>query len=125
MNLKIFGQILVGIFVVNMVCKAQSHWESLVISSDTFKYLEATAPPPSGWKNIEFDDTGWKSGPGGIVYGDGDDATIIESVNSLYLRKEFTIHTTDEILDLLLHIDYDDGFWILKAVFPLFHTILN
>jgi hypothetical protein len=89
---------------------SQSHWESIVLAEEQWRYFPANAEPPATWNQIAFDDSSWSLGNGGIGYGDGDDVTIIDTVSSLYLRKDFQIDNLTEIEDLLLDIDYDDGF---------------
>ncbi len=89
---------------------AQIHWESMVLESDTWKYLAATAEPASNWYQNSFDDTAWKSGMGGIGYADGDDKTVISNCNSLYMRRSITLPDVSIVKDLILDIDYDDGF---------------
>ena len=75
-----------------------------------WRYLEGTYEPDSNWRKINFDDSTWLQGQGGIGYGDGDDTTIINPVNSLYLRKTFTIVDTSDIVAGVLDIDFDDNF---------------
>lgn len=89
---------------------AQYHWETIIQANNSFKYLEAISEPPSDWTSAEFSDVLWSSGIGGIGYDDGDDQTVIEPVNSLYLRKEFNVSDVSNITDLILNIDYDDAF---------------
>lgn len=85
-------------------------WESIILAGDTWQYLPAQSEPPADWNMPGFDDTPWEEGPGGIGYADGDDATVIGTVNSLYLRKTFQVQTLSEVEALLLDIDYDDAF---------------
>jgi hypothetical protein len=51
----------------------------LIHAGDIWKYFEGTGEPSGGnvnWtRRTGFDDSGWLSGPTGIGYGDGDDAT--------------------------------------------------
>jgi hypothetical protein len=89
---------------------SQKHWESIILASDTWRYLPAVSEPLSTWNQPGFDDSTWKTGVGGFGFGDGDDATITSSVNSIYLRKKFTISSTSIIEQLLVDIDYDDAF---------------
>ncbi len=86
------------------------HWEAVVVADDTWHYFPGTSEPPSDWPDIGFDDSSWLSGPGGIGYGDGDDATIISPVISVYMRTNFILHDTSVIAIAVLHIDFDDGF---------------
>jgi len=65
------------------------HWETVIMASDTWHYFPGMSEPPSDWPDIGFDDSSWLSGPGGIGYGNDDDATVISPVTSLYLRTYF------------------------------------
>jgi len=78
---------------------------------DHVRYLIPNSPVDQNWKSLEFDDSQWLTGILGIGYGDGDDATIVESgTRSVYLRKTFSIRDVDNIEELILDIDYDDSF---------------
>jgi CotH kinase protein/Lamin Tail Domain/Secretion system C-terminal sorting domain/Chitobiase/beta-hexosaminidase C-terminal domain len=87
-----------------------SSWETIIDEGDDWKYYLGTQEPSSEWKKIYFDDDSWNSGQSGIGYGDGDDATIIPPVNSVYLRKSFNITDVDNISNIMFNIDFDDGF---------------
>lgn len=89
---------------------AQSHWESIILANHVWKYLPASTEPPSNWMLPGFSDAQWQSGPGGIGYGDDDDATIIANANSVYLRITFEKDQNTWVEKLLLDMDYDDGF---------------
>lgn len=87
---------------------------SLVRSGEVVKYFKGTSEPPSTWKNPGFDDTTWLSGPTGIGFGDGDDATVLADMmnaySTVYLRKVFNVANPAVIDQLQVRIDYDDGF---------------
>ena len=103
--------ILLSFYLVTSISLfSQKHWESIILASDTWSYLPAVSEPPATWYQTGFDDSSWKTGPGGFGYGDGDDATVTAAVNSIYLRKKFKITDTGIIDQLLLDIDYDDAF---------------
>jgi uncharacterized repeat protein (TIGR02543 family) len=87
-----------------------NQWETVVDWGDLWRYRPGTTPPPTGWKQLSFNDDGWESGPSGFGYGDDDDATLIDPVLSLFLRKIVIIENPQEIELALLHIDYDDAF---------------
>ncbi|MFZ1288954.1 MAG: CotH kinase family protein [Melioribacteraceae bacterium] len=87
-----------------------SSWYTIINKRDYWKYFLGTKEPPSGWKEISFNDFSWNIGQTGIGYGDDDDQTIIEEVNSVYLRKSFNISDKNNISEMFLNIDYDDGF---------------
>lgn len=78
---------------------------------DLFRYFPGTQEPPTDWKELSFDDSGWSEGPSGFGFGDNDDNTQV-AAQSVYVRREFqlTSDLIDEILELYLHVDYDDGF---------------
>ena len=88
---------------------------------EVWKYLPGTAEPTPGaggvattaWTELGFDDSSWASGPTGIGFGDGDDATVINGMQgnyvSLYFRKTFTVTDVNEPGYLELDLRYDDG----------------
>tara|TARA_B100000902_G_scaffold392836_1_gene445892 strand:- start:906 stop:2960 length:2055 start_codon:yes stop_codon:yes gene_type:complete len=86
------------------------HWETVVFENDIWKYFEGTYEPDTNWRKLGFNDAAWQQGQGGIGYGDGDDNTIISNVSSLYLRHIFNIIDTSDIVEAVLHVDYDDAF---------------
>jgi len=86
------------------------HWETIINHGDIWKYRRGISEPPENWRTVAFDDGTWSSGPTGIGYGDGDDATVISAAMSVYLRKKFTITNIEDVASLVLHIDYDDAF---------------
>lgn len=69
------------------------------------------------WTHRSFADSGWNQGPGGIGYGDGDDATDVYAqmyglAASLYMRRSFVVDAATAVSTNLLKlvIDYDDGY---------------
>jgi hypothetical protein len=86
------------------------HWESAILPSDTFHYLEPSTETP-GWNTLSFDDSGWGKGLAGFGFGDDDDNTITSTTSPVvYIRRIFNIPDTNAICDAILHVDYDDGF---------------
>ncbi len=93
----------------------------LIEDDETWRYREGTAPFPAGWRDVGFNDAGWRAGRTGIGYGDGDDRTVLDSMSgsfwSFAARKTFEL-TAEQIESLAatldFEIDYDDGFvaWI-------------
>lgn len=87
-----------------------------------WKYVKGTkepSPAPAGgpstdWTRPGFNDASWTAGSTGIGYGDNDDATVLADMRnsylSVYLRREFTVADPAQAADLLLAVDYDDGF---------------
>ncbi len=87
------------------------YYRNFVTQGDTFSYVIGSADVPSDWRNPEFNDSAWALGPSGFGYGDNDDSTLIpEGTISVFVRKTIQITNVDKIQELILHIDYDDGF---------------
>lgn len=87
-----------------------NHWETVIREGDLWKYQIGNASIPSNWIDLSYDDLTWNEGPSGFGYGDGDDATEISEGVSIYLRKKFEIVDTASVMDIILHVDYDDAF---------------
>ncbi len=85
-------------------------WQTAIYNSDDWRYFRGVEAVSNNWKNIDFDDSNWNIGQGSIGYGDGDDATIIDPVMSLYMRKVFTVSDKSKVIVALFNADYDDGF---------------
>jgi predicted phosphodiesterase len=79
-----------------------------------FKGRREPSIPSTLWRRVAFDDSSWLSGPTGIGYGDGDDATTLADMTnaylSVYLRLRFDVPSPAAIAGLELNVDYDDGF---------------
>lgn len=98
-------------YAVTNVCYAQTkQWRMAMSASDECHYFEGKSEPPSDWTSLDFDDSSWKSGRGGVGYSDFDDQTVIERTVSVYLRYTFNVTDVDMIEEAILHGDYDDGF---------------
>lgn len=109
MNIKLLN-ILLLFFPFLVFAQNINHWETAVFEADTWRYLEGSFEPDSNWRKMNFDDSSWPQGQGGIGYGDGDDTTVINPVSSLYMRKSFIIIDTSDIVAGVLDVDYDDAF---------------
>jgi hypothetical protein len=85
-----------------------------------YRYLkgsEAAGLSPD-WKNTVFDDSGWSTGNAPFWYGDGTGGTELTdmqgSYSTLYMRTTFDAVDVNNIYELTLYVDFDDGFvlWI-------------
>lgn len=84
---------------------------TLVNQGDLYKYQIPTSELNANWTHLDFDDTNWDNGISGFGYADNDDATIIPNgTSSIYIRKNFDLNNVEDIISLILDIDYDDGF---------------
>ena len=88
-----------------------------VAVSDEWRFFRGTTPPSEPadvWREMDFSDAEWETGPGGFGYGDSDDATRLDDMQggylSVYIRREFTVSALPGSGELVLEIDYDDGF---------------
>lgn len=86
------------------------HFATVIDGNQQWHYAVGTSEPDSNWRKTTFNDASWLTGNGGIGYADNDDATVVNVCTSVYLRKTFTVLDTSKITELLLSIDYDDGF---------------
>ncbi len=101
---------LLGFITLVAAGQTVNHWESLVLAGNQWSYRPGTNEPPAAWTMPGFDDTAWQKGPGGIGYGDGDDATVIAATSSVYLRCRFQVSDPSKIVSATLYVDFDDGF---------------
>jgi hypothetical protein len=79
-----------------------------------FRGTTAPSTPADAWRRIDFSDSGWELGESGFGYGDGDDETELTDMEdhylAVYIRKEFTLATVPASGQVVLEIDFDDGF---------------
>lgn len=86
------------------------HWETVVTFGSVCRFLVPTSQPDPSWILPEYNDEQWRTGPGGVGYGDGDDQTIIDPALSVYCRYSFEVTNAADIVQLILDMDFDDGF---------------
>lgn len=86
------------------------NWRSLVIAEETWEYFLGAEEPDENWNSLGFDSSSWLEGVGGFGYGDADDATEIGGVTAVYMRQEFYVEDTDEVLEVVLNADFDDAY---------------
>ena len=92
----------------------QRHCAYPVISDNsTWRYFRGNRNPSASWRELDFDDSGWESGPTGIGYGDGDDRTELDDMRNSYLtvfcRKIFEVENPEELGSVVLNVSFDDG----------------
>ncbi|MBK8808973.1 MAG: lamin tail domain-containing protein [Bacteroidales bacterium] len=92
------------------IANSSFYYSTIIDKGASFRYLLPDTEPNEWWKTIQFADTSWLTGISGFGFEDNDDATILPQTSSVYLRKEFIIESVEAVKELLLHIDYDDGF---------------
>ncbi|MBN1671398.1 MAG: lamin tail domain-containing protein [Kiritimatiellae bacterium] len=90
---------------------------ALVGHENDWRYFKGTTEPSASWRTMPDAALGgaWLSGPGGIGYGDGDDATVLSdmqnSYSTVYIRQSFVVEPGFNTQSpVVLRLDYDDGF---------------
>ncbi len=77
----------------------------------TWRYDDRGVDPGAQWIAPSFNDTGWRSGPGQLGYGDGDEATQLtktpSSQPSVYFRRHITL--AGPVTQAALRVLHDDG----------------
>ena len=86
-------------------------YRTVIQEGDDCKYKIPNVSTSKDWRLSNFDDSDWEDGKTGIGYGDEDDRTIVPNrTRSVFLRQRFTIENLANIAQLVLQVDYDDGF---------------
>lgn len=84
---------------------------------DTFRFFKGRSEPSmpvEEWRQVDFDDSTWLTGPTGIGYGDNDDTTVLNDMQgsyvSVYFRRAFEVQNPLRFQALRFEIDFDDGY---------------
>jgi CotH kinase protein/Lamin Tail Domain/Right handed beta helix region/Dockerin type I domain len=99
---------------VNSVRVANEQFEIIPMGA-LWRYFKGVSEPDASWKQIVFPgESSWLVGNAGFGYEDGDDNTILDDMEdnyrSVYIRADFQIVSGAHFKNLILQIDYDDGF---------------
>ncbi len=89
---------------------AVDHWETPVAPGSICRFLVPSSPVTDRWTGNAFDDSEWDAGPGGIGYGDEDDGTTVDTAKAVYCRYRFDLADPAVVSELILDMDFDDGF---------------
>jgi len=89
----------------------------LVAAGSTWKYLDTGVSLDTvNWKSTGYVDTGWKSGPGELGYGDGDEKTTVSygtnasaKFTTTYFRDSFNVADVTAVGPLTMLLKRDDG----------------
>jgi thiol-disulfide isomerase/thioredoxin len=92
----------------------------LIAPSSAWVYHDEVHAPEAGWKDADFDDSGWKSGRGLFGFGlRGDETTQLRPEKSsggaatisptVYFRREFAVKDPASASALLLGMTFSDG----------------
>lgn len=88
----------------------------LVAAGSPWRYLDTGTNLGTAWREPDYDDSAWPSGPAQLGYGDGDEATVLsfgpDSRNkypTTYFRKRFAVMEAASATELTLAVVRDDG----------------
>ncbi len=89
---------------------------SLIRIGDVWRYHKVepgTGGPPASWRNLDFDDFGWKWASSGFVLPEDDHPGLRRRPGKpayVHLRKIFHIADPGAIRSLLLRVEHEEGF---------------
>ena len=86
--------------------------DALLTPEDAVHYaVYDTTVDRYAWTGVDYDDRDWASGPTPLGYGlPGLGTTLPTTVQAVVLRYPFRLESVATVRELLLHLDYDDGF---------------
>ena len=85
---------------------------TLVATGSVWKYFDATNDLGTAWRAPDYDDSAWASGPAQLGFGDGDEATVVDTNRAritTYFRKSFVPPPNGMYLALNVRLLRDDG----------------
>jgi hypothetical protein len=89
---------------------------SLILAGSRWKFWDKGSEPQGGWTTLNYDETGWGSGPGPLGYGDGDEATPVSfgadgnnKFMTTYFRTRMMMTNAASAISLKLGVQHDDG----------------
>jgi hypothetical protein len=105
------------LFLVLWLLIAPLHAQTMLVpAGSVWKYLDNGTDQGAVWRVPSFDDSGWKSGPAELGYGDGDEATVVgygpnsaAKYITTYFRRSFQVADAQAFTSLPLRVKRDDG----------------
>ncbi|HEX2980166.1 MAG TPA: hypothetical protein VHO48_07870, partial [Anaerolineaceae bacterium] len=89
---------------------------TLIPTSYTWKYLDNGTDQGTAWRQSNYDDRQWKSGPAELGYGDGDERTRVNYGSdpshkyvTTYFRSQFTATAISSYESLTIRLNRDDA----------------
>jgi len=64
----------------------------------------------NSWPDAAFDDNNWKNDIAEFGWGDGDEATVVSNVNTVYFRTSAYIMDVAQYMNYVFNVKYDDGY---------------
>jgi Fibronectin type III domain len=85
---------------------------TLVGVGSVWNYDDSGANLGTAWREVNFNDGAWSSGPAQLGFGDDDEATLVNTNRTritTYFRRAFPLATTGELATVTLRVKRDDG----------------
>lgn len=99
----------------------------VIPSGSVWKYWDDAKDPGAAWATSGFDDAAWKSGPGQLGYGDGDEATVLAETTparpSQYFRR--TVDVAGKVSSASIKVVHDDGVAVFVNGKQVFSKYVN
>jgi hypothetical protein len=97
-----------------------SGFTTLIPTKAEWRYLDDGSDQGTAWRDIDFDDAAWASGPAEFGYGEGDEATVVNcgkcahcpcetNFITTYFRHPFTVRDASRFTALEVRVRHDDG----------------
>ena len=119
--IRVIGEIvLLTLLIVGLQNSLFGQQSILIPRGDIWKYDDSGTDLGTAWKETDFDDSGWTSGPATIGF-ESSSNTAVNIVTELtagteiityYFRHEFTVDDPASLNSFLIHGLFDDG-WIV------------
>jgi uncharacterized protein (DUF3820 family) len=113
-------------FLVSFFISLNLNAQFLIDWNEQWSYYKGIAEPSGTsphWHEPGFDSSGWLQGVAPFQYGKGESGTLLNDMpgnySTFYIRKEFHVDDISEIDQLVISVDFDDGFalWINGGLF--------
>jgi hypothetical protein len=109
------------LLTVALTAVLQAQTTTLLPNGATWKYLDDASDQGTAWRSPAFDDSTWAAGPSPLGYGGGDEATVVNFVDTdpvttgtqknatTYFRTSVNIATPSQYQGIRLSLTYDDS----------------
>ncbi len=89
----------------------KTYMSPLIKWGDEFAYAIGSDTIRKNWYSVGYNDSKWLRGKSGFGYGNTNVATQVpQGTMSVFVRKKFNVSNLSDIVQLILDLDYDDGF---------------
>ena len=83
---------------------------TLIAKDSTWRYLDDGSDQGTAWRETDFDDSDWSSGPAQLGFNEGDEETLITAGHiTYYFRHTFTSANAASVEALAIELLRDDG----------------